>query len=63
MVAAELTKAQKEAIQQKFILRRQRKTVLPLWYHLACILFVVGVSIGQGISTGVSACGRICSAA
>ncbi len=48
MVATELTKGQKEAIKQKFILRRQRKTVLPLWYHLACILFIVGISIGAG---------------
>src|SRR5213594_58372 len=45
MPAGELPAARKEQIRQKYIQSRRRTTVLPLWYHAACILLVTGSSL------------------
>ena len=45
MPAGELSAARKEQIRQKYIQSRRRTTVLPLWYHAACILLVTGSSL------------------
>ena len=40
MSTKELSEARREEIKQRYIQKRRRKTVLPLWYHLSCLGFV-----------------------